>query len=297
MNYSEEDIASNTMNLLSATNTWILVRHQWLITKMRSILTGENSPPLSNLYQFDALTPQNLNLPENLHTSFVNIIWRLEQAWDDAVKAHHPLSGLSIFDQLNLFQLQAHSFMQESKELNQELWHDFTMRDPLTGALTRLTLKSSLLLELNRNQRHQRTCTIALIDHNKFKKINDEWGHHVGDQVLMNTASMIQNNLRFSDKLFRYGGDEWLILMPDTNPQEAKLMLQRIQKTSENFPHKINNQLKFHSSFHYGLAECSPYTNVDDWVAAADNDLYVAKKLINLSLPDAAENSAQASEN
>ncbi len=292
MNYSEEDIASNTMNLLSATNTWILVRHQWLITKMRSILTGENSPPLCDLYQFDALTSHDLNLPENLHASFTNIRQHLESAWNDTVKVHHPLSGLSIFDQLNLFQLQAHLFMLQSKELNQELWRDFTMRDPLTGALTRLTLKSSLLLELNRNKRHQHACTIALIDQNEFKKINDEWGHNVGDKVLMNTALVIQNNLRFGDKLFRYGGDEWLILMPNTNQKEAKSMLERIQKVSQSFQHTTNNQIKFNSSFHYGLAECSPYDNVDDWIAAADNDLYIAKKLLNMSLFNAAENSA-----
>lgn len=290
MNYSEEDIASNTMNLLSATNTWILMRHQWLITKMRCILTGENSPPLSNLYQFDTLTPHHLNLPENLNTSFENIKQRLENSWDDAVKSHHPLSGLSIFEQLNLFQLQAHLFMQDSKELNEELWRDFTMRDPLTGALTRLTLKSNLLLELTRSQRHQHACTIALIDQNEFKKINDEWGHNVGDKVLMNTALVIQNNLRFGDKLYRYGGDEWLILMPDTNQKEAKLILERIQKASEKFQHSTNKQIKFHSSFHYGLAECSLYNNIDDWIATADKDLYAAKKLLNMPLFNAAEN-------
>lgn len=297
MNHSQEDIASNTMNLLSATSTWVLVRHQWLITKMRSILTGEISPSLCDLYQFDELTSHDLNLPETLHASFVNIKQRLESAWNNAINAHHPLSGLSIFDQLNQFQLQAHLFMQESKEINQELWREFTMRDPLTGALTRLTLKSNLAREIQRNKRHHNNCSIVLIDQNKFKKINDEWGHNVGDRVLMNTALVIQNNLRSGDKLFRYGGDEWLILMPNTNQEEAKTMLERIQKISDNFQHTTNNQIIFHSSFQYGLAECSPYDNVDDWIAAADNDLYLAKRLINMPLFNDEENSIQATEN
>jgi len=283
-NIAREDIASNTMDLLSVTNNWILMRHQWLITKMRSILTGEPSPPLHELYEFDTLTLSHLKLPENLLTSFTGIKERLESVWNDTVNIHHPLSGLSIFDQLNVFQQQAHLFMQESKELNQELWRDFTMRDPLTGALTRLTLKSSLLQELNRSKRHQHACSIALIDQHKFKKINDDWGHNVGDQVLANTASLIQQNLRFGDKLFRYGGDEWLILMPNTDQEKAGLMLARIQKIAANFQHTTSNQIKFHSSFHYGVAECSPYENVDDWIAAADNDLYIAKKLVNLPL-------------
>jgi len=102
--------------------------------------------------------------------------------------------------------------------------------------------------------------------------------------VLANTASLIQQNLRFGDKLFRYGGDEWLILMPNTDQEKAGLMLARIQKIAASFQHTTSNQIKFHSSFHYGVAECSPYENVDDWIAAADNDLYIAKKLINLPL-------------
>lgn len=283
-NIAREDIASNTMDLLSVTSTWILMRHQWLITKMRSILSGEPSPPLHDLYQFDTLTLSHLKLPENLLTSFIDIKERLESVWNDTVNIHHPLSGLSIFDQLNVFQQQAHLFMQESKELNQELWRDFTMRDPLTGALTRLTLKSSLLQELNRSKRHQHACSIALIDQHKFKKINDDWGHNVGDQVLADTASLIQQNLRSGDKLFRYGGDEWLILMPNTDQDKAGLMLARIQKIAANFLHTTSNQIKFHSSFHFGVAECSLYENVDDWIAAADNDLYIAKKLDNLPL-------------
>lgn len=280
----KQDIASHTMNLLSATSTWILVRHQWLITKMRSILTGEPSPSLQDLYQFDSLNLHDLHLPENLLVSFMHIKERLENGWNDTVSIHHPLSGLSIFDQLNIFQQQAHLFMQESKELNQELWRDFTMRDPLTGALTRLTLKSSLLEELNRNKRHQHACTIALIDQNKFKKINDDWGHVIGDQVLANTASLIQQNLRFGDKLFRYGGDEWLILMPNTDQEKAGLMLERIQKIVANFQHTTSNQIKFQSSFNFGIAQCCLYENVDDWIAAADSDLYIAKKLLNFPL-------------
>lgn len=278
MTYSEEDIASNTMNLLSATSTWIMVRHQWLMTKMRSILTGENCPSLLHLYQFDAITGDHLKLPENLGHSFSKVKHRLETAWEKTVKSHHPSSGLSVFDQLNLFQLQAHQFMHESKELNQQLWRDFTMRDPLTGTLTRLTLKSSLLQEMSRSKRHQHDCAIALIDQNKFKYINDEWGHHTGDKVLIATAQLIQRNLRSEDKLFRYGGDEWLILMPNTNLKKANLILKRIQKITAEFSHQASDQIIFNSTFHYGLADCALYDNVHDWIDAADQSLYKAKK-------------------
>lgn len=62
------------------------------------------------------------------------------------------------------------------------------MRDPLTGMLTRLTLKYSLLQEMTRNKRHRYNCCIAIINQNKFKYINDEWGHHIEDRVFVTTA-------------------------------------------------------------------------------------------------------------
>ncbi len=278
MTYSEEDIASNSMNLLSATSTWILVRHQWLMSKMRSILTGELCPPLQHLYQFDAITVAHSKLPDNLGQTFSKIKQRLETVWAQTVKVHHPSSGLSVFEQLNLFQVQAHQFMHESKELNQQLWRDFTMRDPLTGALTRLTLKSCLSQEMTRSKRHQQACTIALIDQDKFKSINDEWGHHTGDKVLIVTAQLIQKNLRTEDKLFRYGGDEWLILMPNTNRKKANLILKRIQKITAEFSHQASEHIQFNSTFNFGIAECAHYEHVHDWVDAADQNLYKAKK-------------------
>ncbi len=285
MTYSDEDIANNTMNLLSATSTWILVRHQWLMTKMRSILTGEPCPSLVHLYQFDAIIADHLKLPDNLGHSFNKVRHRLEVVWDQTAKSHHPSSGLSVFDQLNLFQVQSHQFMHESKELNQQLWRDFTMRDPLTGTLTRLTLKSTLLQEMNRSKRHLHDCSIALIDQNKFKYINDEWGHHTGDKVLITTAQLIQKNLRAEDKLFRYGGDEWLILMPNTNRKKANLILKRIQKITAAFSHQANDQVQFNSTFNFGIAECTHYDNVHDWIDAADQSLYKAKKRL-LAMPE-----------
>ncbi len=278
MTYSEEDVASNSMNLLSATSTWILVRHQWLMSKMRSILTGELCPPLQHLYQFDAIKVDHSKLPDNLGQSFSTIKQRLESVWAQTVKIHHPSSGLSVFDQLNLFQVQAHQFMHESKELNQQLWRDFTMRDPLTGTLTRLTLKSCLSQELTRSKRHQQDCAIALIDQDKFKYINDEWGHQIGDEVLVKTAQLIQHNLRAGDKLFRYGGDEWLILMPNTDRKKATLILKRIQKVKAEYSHQANAHVQFNSTFSFGIAEGAQYDNVLNWIHAADQHLYKAKK-------------------
>ena len=118
LTFAEENIASNAMDLLAATSTWILVRHQWLITKMRSILTGEGAPPTDDLYQFEHAFISNLHLPDNLLQSFTLLKHQLESVWHETVKIHHPLSGQTIFEQLNAYQQQAHAFMHETKKFN-----------------------------------------------------------------------------------------------------------------------------------------------------------------------------------
>lgn len=132
--YPEDDIASNAMDLLSASGLWIMARQQWLIGKIRSILTGEHAPALDSLYQFDEALIHSIALPDYLMTDFISAKNMLENVWLETTKINHPLSGLSLFEQLNAYQQQAHHFLQVANEFNQHLWHKLTMRDALTGA-------------------------------------------------------------------------------------------------------------------------------------------------------------------
>jgi hypothetical protein len=111
MTYSEEDITINTMYPPSAISAWILVRHQWLMTKMRSFLTGESFPSLIHLYQFDSTTAKHSKLTDNPVQGFNKTKHSLEIFWDQTVRSHHASYGLSVFEQLNLFKAQAHQFI------------------------------------------------------------------------------------------------------------------------------------------------------------------------------------------
>lgn len=273
----EEDIANHALELLSITSTWLLVRHQWLIDTMRCVLTGENLPPLPELEEFDQVIPENLKFSDNVTESFAEIKAALEAHWLETTKTIHPLSGLTIFEQLNNYQASAHNFMQASKEANEKLLHEFALRDALTGALTRLTLNFNLSQALNHATRYKEPCSIALLDQDKFKKINDYWGHVVGDQVLAKTAKIIQSNLRASDKLFRFGGDEWLIIMPSTPDTLAKKVLARIQDSYSAYEFKANNNEPFFSTFSYGIAESDKMKATKEWIIKADNKLYANK--------------------
>jgi diguanylate cyclase (GGDEF)-like protein len=275
--YQEEDIVSSSLDLISATSTWLLVRHQWLITTMRCVLTGERTQPVEGLHHFDHIIPKDLKLPTHLITRFAEIRLTLENVWDETTKASHPMSGLSIFEQLNNYQALAHRFMLASTEANQKLIYEFAMRDSLTGARTRLTLASCLARELNHSKRYLTPSTIALIDQDAFKSINDRWGHVIGDQVIQKLVAIMQNNLRPTDKLFRFGGDEWLIVMPASTETEVEKSLMRIHEIYAKHPFKSISGETFFCSFTYGIAEASNHDTPEEWIAAADRQLYKRK--------------------
>lgn len=282
---SDQFLQTNALELLSATSGWMLVRHQWLIDNMRCILTGENSPTLEGLYDFESIVQRNKPLPESLNHCFNEARNSLESLWMATIKVSHPMSGLTIFEQLNQYQVAAHDFMQATKEANQQLWHAFTTRDPLTGALNRHTLSHVLTEAIQTARLTQTRCSIALLDQDYFKTINDRWGHVAGDMVLAQTADIIRQHLNPNDKLFRYGGDEWLIVMPDTHNAAAQDRLAHIQMICSSHPFYAKENQVFQASFSFGIAELTENTTYTQWIMDADLQLY-AKKLCNQRLAE-----------
>jgi len=276
--YHEEDTANQALEILSATDTWLLARHQWLIDTMRCILTGENPQPTDKLATFDYMIPKHVKLSENLMQNFVEIKDALESQWLQATDAIHPMSGLTVFEQLNSYQSSAHDFMLAAKKAHQKLLEEFAMRDSLTGTKTRLTMDASLTEALERANTSGRPCTITLIDQNAFKAINDRWGHVIGDEVLIQTADIIQNNLRMTDKLFRLGGDEWLVLMPKTSKAQTEKVMQRTLAIYSAHPFKADDNTDFSATFSYGIAESSEGLTVKAWLTNADKHLYANKQ-------------------
>jgi diguanylate cyclase (GGDEF)-like protein len=101
--------------------------------------------------------------------------------------------------------------------------------DELTGALNRRMIMLALDQEMARAQRNGASCSVALIDLDHFKRVNDEYGHPVGDEALRTFAITVFANIRSVDKLGRYGGEEFLLVLPDTEPGAAQRMLERLR--------------------------------------------------------------------
>ena len=120
--------------------------------------------------------------------------------------------------------------------------------------------------------------SFLFIDIDYFKKINDQFGHQVGDEALIQTAEIISKNIRESDICGRYGGEEFVVLLPDTDCQTGIEVGNRIRKIIENTPFHEKDTIKFTVSI--GLFSDIPKTDgdLDKFIANSDNAMYKAKR-------------------
>ncbi len=150
--------------------------------------------------------------------------------------------------------------------------------DALTGAINRKSI--SLLLEqsFENMRRYGMTYSLAMLDADYFKKVNDQYGHMVGDQVLKNIATYLRKTLRKSDCVGRYGGEEFLIMLPETSLQKAFDVMDQCREGLAKYD-MVTTEGTIHISVSIGVAELSK-EDEDAWqtVKRADFALYKAKE-------------------
>ncbi|MDD2969046.1 MAG: diguanylate cyclase [Lachnospiraceae bacterium] len=146
-------------------------------------------------------------------------------------------------------------------------------KDELTGLYNRHFLDFIIQEEIERAERYEIPLSAILLDLDHFKRINDRWGHPVGDSVLISTSELIQKFTRISDYVFRIGGEEFLILMPHTNISGAVTAAEKIRKEIEESIHVTAG--KFTASF--GVAERCPGETFRTLYKRIDDALYEAK--------------------
>jgi diguanylate cyclase len=148
--------------------------------------------------------------------------------------------------------------------------------DPLTGALNRRGLDQTLAREVARTQRNKGKLCLAMLDLDYFKRVNDNYGHEVGDQLLVHFAAQARSVLRKSDALIRYGGEEFTMLLPDTDMPGARHVLSRLQMLASKSP--MTSQGKpIKLTFSAGIATLRAQENGHSLLHRADEALYAAK--------------------
>jgi diguanylate cyclase len=165
----------------------------------------------------------------------------------------------------------------EIETLKREIEEALYNLDPLTGTPGRIGMLTKLREEHELVKRKLHPCAIAMMDLDHFKAINDYYGHVAGDKVLVAFARHMTAGLRPYDKVFRYGGEEFLIVLPDTDLAAAETILERLRRELEAMPHEGNGKGTFHVTVSFGLTSMQPDILVEQSIDRADKALYLAK--------------------
>jgi diguanylate cyclase (GGDEF)-like protein len=153
----------------------------------------------------------------------------------------------------------------------------FVAKDPLTGVLNHGQIVESANQALRSSKRRKTCSAIAVIDVDLFKKVNDTYGHIAGDKVLSALGQLMSNSIRETDKVGRYGGEEFVIVFDECTVDDAAKKVQMIKEIFSNMQF-AHNKTHFTVSFSAGLVNLNDYENVQTAVSFADKALYRAKQ-------------------
>jgi diguanylate cyclase (GGDEF)-like protein len=158
--------------------------------------------------------------------------------------------------------------------LNERL-ESLSLVDPLTQLLNRRAINVLIPREVARANRLGGSLTFMSIDLNKFRSVNMNFGTTEGDMVLTDFAKILKTVFRGGDLVFRQGGDEFLILMPDTSEEQAEYPIQRLLKGAESW--NLSNKKTYEMSFSWGVASYVTGSDVSDVLRAVDRKVYQKK--------------------
>ena len=162
--------------------------------------------------------------------------------------------------------------MQDVRELRR-----IVTRDALTGLPNRMAVTEAFTRERLRAERDKHPIALALIDFDRFKSINDDFGHAGGDGVLRRGAAAIVDALRPSDIVGRWGGEEFLVVLPNTRLDPARQAIERALTAVRALDMPLNGT-RVHTTFSAGVVEMAGSESLDELVARADIALYEAKR-------------------
>jgi diguanylate cyclase (GGDEF)-like protein len=145
--------------------------------------------------------------------------------------------------------------------------------DKLTGAINRKGIEEAILIALQEWDINKQPLSLILMDIDHFKRVNDEYGHIVGDNVLSTLTQLVTNNIRHKDLFARWGGEEFVLLCNDTPLDEAALIAEKLREIIAQ--HSFEKDLKITSSF--GVSTLKPHQTIEQLFSTADKALYQAK--------------------
>lgn len=204
-----------------------------------------------------------------------NVVRGLESGADDYLTK--PLNGRELIARVSsgMRILKLEEQLTQAKKQMEVL----AMHDGLTGVLNRRAIEEQAEAEFSIARRKERPLSIILLDIDHFKRVNDTHGHKMGDKVLQQVAGVLSESLRKYDRLGRWGGEEFLLILPDTDLQGAMIVAERlrIQTAETNIP--LENSEPFSVQISLGIATTNEnFQTLAKFIDAADQALYKAKQ-------------------
>ncbi len=256
---------------------WIMDWHAPVVTGNRLTELGEQQRSLLHLKSFQAWFKANdddavINQPT------VRALFDLSVAIEEQASALSKSGGHTTDSEYRELLKNVQAFISQARRLERAFAAASSDLDTLTGIQNRLAMRRALERRHDRMERTDARATIALADLDHFKIVNDTYGHHAGDQVLSVVAARMLDGIRSYDQLFRYGGEEFLVLLDDAEPETTRVILERLRMSLEEAPIKLNDGIEITLTASFGAAEINKNETIEKTIERADAALYRAKE-------------------
>jgi len=166
---------------------------------------------------------------------------------------------------------------QERRE-SERRYKELSITDGLTNLYNSRHFYSSLQLEIRRAHRYRRALALIMVDIDDFKRFNDTYGHQAGDKVLAQTGAVIRSALREADTGYRYGGEEFTVILPETDGPGAVQLAERIRQELSAMPISLKAKTNDQLTASMGISQLQAKDRLSEFVKRADENLYAAKK-------------------
>jgi diguanylate cyclase (GGDEF)-like protein len=288
--WESREVITSVLNTQEDYNLVMAENGQDAMTKLHSqhfdlVITDISMPVMDGLELLDHLIKEMPNLPVITYTGFGDLfgVKALERGAEDCIFKPFDARDFKLRVAKALKYSHLKKYQDQLEQKNEEL-RMISVTDQLTQLFNRHYMQDTLRREFLRAKRYRSKLSCVLVDIDHFKDINDQHGHLQGDAVLREFAALIKNTCREVDVCCRYGGEEFLIILPETDRRGAECMAHRLRKATENLTvfrvdsADVLDDLNVSISLGISYYPDPRVRTETDLVALADEALYMAKE-------------------